>query len=123
LKDATAHIKPLAAILKTIRLIISFYKSFAFTSNLITIVCIGLILYYGEKGIHILQPLIWFKLFTLFTIVYVINSYKRNEFYYYRNLGLSKLKLWIPILSFDFVIFLISVIMIAKAAYEAHPGN
>lgn len=56
-------------------------------------------------------------------LVYSTNSYKKNEFYYYKNLGLSKLKLWPPILVFDFLFFLIALITIASNNYEPLPGS
>jgi hypothetical protein len=107
--------------IKKIRLILTFYKSFAFASNLITLVCGVLIHGFGAKGIYIIQPIFWFKIFTLAIIVFFIQSYKKNEFYYYKNLGISKLNLWIPTLIFDFVTFLVLIITVASQNYETHP--
>ena len=86
------------------RLILTFYSSFAFISTIITIVC-GWLTY--KQGILFYSPLFWFKIFTIGVIVYFINGYKSNEFYYYRNLGLTKRFLWITTISFDFTMFLI----------------
>jgi type III secretory pathway component EscU len=61
-------------------------------------------------GISIFTVLIWFKLITLGIIVYYINSYKKNEFYYYQSLGLSKLFLWISTILIDLSLFVISII-------------
>src|SRR5690606_28702420 len=99
----------------TIRLIITFYKSFAFASNLITLSCLYLIILYAEKAIYIVQALIWFKIGTLGMIFYYIQNYKRDEFYYYKNLGLAKKHLWISTLTFDFVLFLILSLLTLKA--------
>lgn len=109
--------------MKTVRLILTFYKSFALTSYLITFICLGLLYGFGEKGIYLIQVLFWFKIFTLAVIVYSVNIYKRNEYYYYKNLGLSKLTLWIPILIFDFTFFLTSIIILASNLHEAQPGS
>jgi len=113
--------------MKTIRLILTFYKSFAFISFLITFICLGLIsgfiLVGDPKGISFIQILFWFKIFTLAITVYTINFYKKNEFYYYKNLGLSKLKLWIPIITFDFLFFLVTIIFLASTLYETQPGS
>jgi len=103
-----------------IRLILTFYKSFAFASNLISLVCIVLIYGFGKNGIYLIQPFFWFKIFTLAAIVFFVHSYKNNEYYYYRNLGLSKLNLWLPILVFDFILFLVSMITVASINYETH---
>ncbi len=109
--------------MKTLRLIVTFYKSFAFLSSLLTLICLFLIYQYGENGIHILQILFWFKLITLGSIFYFINSYKKAEFYYYKNLGISKLQLWIPVLIFDFSLFLFSAILLATKLHDTLPRS
>ena len=113
--------------MKALRLILTFYKSFAFLSFLITFICLGLlsgfILVVGPKGISFIQTLFWFKIFTLAVIVYFINVYKKNEFYYYKNLGISKFMLWIPILIFDFLFFLISMVILAAYLHDTLPGS
>lgn len=107
--------------MKTIRLILTFYKSFAFTSLLITFICMGLVYGYGEKGVQIIQLLIWFKIIMLAIIVYSISRFKRNQFYYYKNLGVSRLTLWASTLIFDFLFFLIAIITLAIKLNETHP--
>lgn len=109
--------------MKTLRLILTFYKSFALTSLLLTLVCLYFIIEYGQNGIHILQYLFWFKLLSMAAIYYFVDSYKEAEFYYYKNLGLTKQKLWIPILIFDFSIFLISAIILAADLHETLPRS
>lgn len=109
--------------MKPIRLILTFYKSFAFTSFLITFICLALLYGFGAKGIYIIQALFWFKIFTLAITVYFVNIYKKNEFYYYKNLGISKLILWIPILIFDFLFFLITIIVLASNLHETLTGS
>ena len=109
--------------MKTIRLLLTFYQSFAFTSFLITFVCLGLLFGFGAKGISMIQALFWFKIFTLASIVYSTNVYKKNQFYYYKNLGLSKTALWIPVLIFDFLFFLISIIILASYLHETLPRS
>lgn len=109
--------------MKTIRLIITFYKSFAFLSFLITFACFYIMDQSGKNGIYVLQALFWFKIFTLGIIVLFTNSYKKNEFYYYKNLGVTKLTLWLPILIFDFLSFIIPLITIASYNYGTHPGG
>jgi len=94
--------------MKVLRLTLNFYSSFAFASWMITILCV--IISYTQ-GINIFTALFWFKIITLGIIVYFINNYKRNEFYYYKNLGLSKKVLWISSLTFDFILFLTLIII------------
>jgi len=97
--------------MKTIRSITHFYKSFAFASWIITLSCV-FIAYY--QGIMAFTALFWFKIITLGLIVYFISSYKRDEFYYYKNLGLSKLHLWVSTLLFDFILFIFLIVLTLK---------
>lgn len=90
--------------MRTLRLIGTFYKSYIIASSITTISCMNLIYLYG---ISIVTVLFWFKLITLGVIVYYINSYKKNEFYYYQNLGLSRLFLWTSTIIIDVLLFVI----------------
>lgn len=109
--------------IKTIRLLLTFYKSFAVASFAITFACLFLMFGFKANGIYMIQVLFWFKIATLALIVYSVNSYKSKEFYYYKNHGLSNRKLWLPILVFDFLVFLISIITIASKLHEALSGS
>ena len=106
--------------MKQLRLLITFYKPIALTSYILTAICLYTLY---TQGLSSFQPLFWFKIFTLGLFVYYINNYKRQEYYYYKNLGFSKLKLWIPILIFDFSVFLISMIIIALKIHETQIGS
>jgi hypothetical protein len=90
-------------LLKKIRLIVLFYRNFWLASLLITLACLGL---FWEYGYSIFATLFWFKLATLFIIYRYIRSYKSKEFYYYQNLGVSKMLLWISTLSVDLLVYL-----------------
>ena len=92
--------------MKTLRLLLTFYKSFAFASVIITLSCMSIIF---TEGIKTITALIWFKIVTLFLIFFFINNYKRNEFYYYQNLGISKLFLWISTMAMDIIMFLLLI--------------
>jgi len=109
--------------MKQLRLILTFYKSFAIASFLITFICLGLMYGFGKNGIHMIQVFFWFKIFTLAVIVYSTNSYKKNQFYYYRNLGISKMKLWLPILIFDFLFFITTIIILAIYIHDTLPRS
>jgi len=49
-------------------------------------------------------------------IFFYIREYKSNEFYFYKNLGISKKALWTFSISFDLIIYFI-VIIIALSLY------
>lgn len=92
-----------------IKLVITFYNSFALLSILITFFSMA-ILY--ANGIRAFTALFWFKITSLAIIVYFIEGYKKKEFYYYRNLGFTNRRLWGITLVVDMVIFILSLILI-----------
>lgn len=96
-------------ILKTARSILSFYKNFFFLSFIITVICLVIFQKYGMNTFFVL---FWFKVITLFIIYYFIKSYKAKEFYYYRNLGISELVLWMTTFLFDFSLFILLLLLI-----------
>jgi cyanate permease len=89
---------------RTIRLLWTFYSGFCFASILITGVCLFL---YWEYGDSIYDTLICFKLLTLLAIYFFINSYKQDQFYYYRNLKLTKWMLWTAAFAFDIALYVL----------------
>jgi hypothetical protein len=99
--------------MRTIRLLFTFYKLYAATSIIISLACFYSIYKY-ELGISSFSAFFWFKIITLGLIYYYIHSYKNNEFYYYKNLGLTKKQLWISTLIFDFIIFLVLLTLAIK---------
>lgn len=96
---------------KTLRLIWTFYMSFILISTLITLCCLIL---FKEYGFSIFSTLFWFKIATLGLTYYFINSYKHKEYYYYQNLGVSKVLLWVTTLLFDFALFIFFIIQLYK---------
>jgi hypothetical protein len=45
---------------------------------------------------------------------YLTNTYKHAEFYYYKNLGITRRLLWISALGLDMNVFLMAVFLIFK---------
>lgn len=90
------------------RLLLNFYKSFAISSCLITIVCVVLLFLHGLEPFF---TIFWFKVITEFIIIYIINFTKKPEFYFYKNLGLSKTKLWSLAMGLDGILFLLLTIL------------
>jgi hypothetical protein len=85
----------------------TFYKSFLLFSFVVTASCLSL---FWENGTSIFVVLFWFKIATLGLTYYFINSYKSKEYYYYLNLGVSKVMLWTTTLCFDFALFVFLII-------------
>jgi len=85
-------------LLRKLSLLLTFYRNFWLANTLITLMCCFLLWEYGQS---IYKVLFCLKAFTLFIIYQYIRSYKKNEFYYYQNLGLSKTILWTYTFGFD----------------------
>lgn len=97
--------------LKTIRLIWTFYRNFIFFSLLVTACCMSV---FRAYGIGTFVALFWLKASTLGLTCYFINSYKDKEYYYYRNLSMSKTMLWSVTIGFDFLLFLFLLVITHK---------
>lgn len=93
-----------------IRLVFTFYKSFLLFSLLITIACLRT---FWMQGFAAFFGIFWCKLITLGITYYFINVNKKHEYYYYRNLGVSRTLLWTAALSFDFILFIFLIILAA----------
>ncbi|MGD1844398.1 MAG: hypothetical protein ACFB10_03280 [Salibacteraceae bacterium] len=94
--------------MRTIRLLLLFYQFYAYISLSLSLIC-AYILYTNGAGIFAI--VFWFKIFTLTTIVYFVHHYKRKTYPYFKNLGLPPRRLWVSTLTFDFVVFLVLVIL------------
>jgi len=93
---------------RIIRLIWTFYKNFLPLSIIITAFCLRAFWIYGFSAFF---GIFWGKIVTLGLTYYLINSNKKNEYYYYQNLGLAKTLLWAATLVFDFVFFLLLIFL------------
>ena len=105
------YFTPLMRTIKIARLIWTFYKSFLFSSIVITACCLEL---FQKYGFSIFVALFWLKIATLILTYNFINKSKKNEYYYYLNLGVTKLLLWVITLGFDFILFLVLIIQTHK---------
>jgi hypothetical protein len=93
---------------KIIRLTWTFYRNFLLLSAIITAFCARAFWMYGFAGFF---GIFWCKIATLGLTYYLINTRKKNEYYYYQNLGVGKRLLWSITLSFDFALFLLLLML------------
>lgn len=105
-------------ILRTIRLLLTFYRSFFIANLLITLICLGL---FREYGFSIFSTLFWLKGASMAIVFYFIRDYKKREFYYYLNLGLSRGVLWRATLLFDFCLYLLLLLYVYKSFMSTTP--
>jgi hypothetical protein len=96
---------------KTIWLILTFYRSFFFVSLVIAACSLSI---FWKYGFSVFFGLFWLKIATLGLTYYFINSYKSKEYYYFQNLGVSKVLLWALTLTFDFALFIFLIIQTYK---------
>jgi hypothetical protein len=98
-------------LLKIIKFILTFYRNYFIATTAITICCIWI---FHKNGISSFFPLFWFKIVTLGLIYFFIKKYKEKEIYYYQNLGVSQIILWSSTVTFDLVLFIVSLIITYK---------
>ncbi len=87
-----------------LRSLLTFYKSFALLTLIINVFCIAIIV---KTEFRLFPLMFWFRAAVVTIIFYFISDYKRQEFYYYQNLGISKSTLWVSIFAFDLTLFLL----------------
>jgi hypothetical protein len=102
--------------LKTIRLIVTFYKGFAAASLSLSAIC-AYIYYSWNTGVLVIMPLFWFKAAFYVLVWYYIKTSKRKEFYYYHALGISKRVLWTSAISLDFTLYILVMILTNKLSH------
>lgn len=94
--------------IKKIRLLFTFYRNYIWVSVCINVACAYLLWIYGMS---IYSALFWFKIFTLGASFYLVNEYKKHEYFYFYAFGVSKKTLWISTLAFDLVLFYLILIL------------
>jgi hypothetical protein len=93
---------------KIIRLTWTFYKNFLLLSAIVTALCTRAFWIYGLAGF---SGIFWCKIATLGLTCYLVNTHKKNEYYYYQNLGITKTLLWTLTLSLDLALFLLLLML------------
>jgi hypothetical protein len=94
------------ATMRTLKLISRFYGGLFLPNFLVTISALYMQYTYGPKAHEVMGVLFWYKVITLPLILYTAIHYKKQELYYYQNLGVSKLTLGICTSVFDFSLWL-----------------
>jgi hypothetical protein len=92
---------------KAFRAIFTFYLNHFFTGLCLTLCSIWL---FDVFGIAALTIICWFKGITMAIIYFVVSDYRKKQFFYYQNLGISKNFLWITTLGIDLVLFIVLMI-------------
>ncbi len=89
-----------------LKLIAGFYRNFFVASLAISLTCAYLLM---ELGVASLFYLFWFRVITLGLIVYYIRDYKKRDFYFYDNLGMSRRTLWTVTMLCEAMLFILLI--------------
>jgi len=96
---------------KKLQLIWIFYKGFSVVHMSINLVALVMV---WNTGFSLLSFLLWLKIISSGTIFYFIHQYKQKEYYYFQNLGLSRVFIWVSISGFDFFLFVLLILQTYK---------
>jgi hypothetical protein len=95
------------------KLILLFYRQWAFASGLATAICVGFV---ALTTVGMLPIFLFFKVSIMALIWYVMREWGARRLYYFTNLGLSPRLLWSWSMAIDTTIFIIC--MAAAVAYN-----
>jgi hypothetical protein len=96
---------------RTLRLLLTFYRSTIAFSLAVTLACSSIL---WINGLRSFVFIFWFKIITLAITAYFINSYKKKELFYFRNLGISRSSLW----SFTLILDMLFYIAVLTLTYQ-----
>jgi len=97
--------------MRSLKLITRFYTGIFLANFLVTLSCIYLLRHFGHSAQKILGLLFWYKIITIAGLFYTSVYYRKNELYYYQNLGVSKLQLGIATSLFDFSVWVVLMLI------------
>jgi len=97
--------------MRTIKLITRFYGGIFLANFLVTLSCVFMMQHAGHDAPQLLPVFFWYKIITIGLIFYTAIHYKKNELYYYQNLGISKRRLIISTSIFDFLTWVIFIVL------------
>ena len=90
---------------------LQFYRSIMVANVAVSLGALSIIYVYDTGPFVII---FWFKIVVLLFSLYAHSSYRRAEFYYYMNLGISKKQLWITAILVDLILFVLLFILTLK---------
>jgi hypothetical protein len=91
---------------RSARILITFYKNFVVLSLLLNVICNRLFFLFGFS---IFIGLFWIKIISYLVAFFFVNSNKKNEYFFYQNIGFKRKFLWLTTTGFDFVLFIITI--------------
>ncbi|MGN6395256.1 MAG: hypothetical protein ACTHMI_06820 [Mucilaginibacter sp.] len=92
--------------MRNLKLIKRFSRGIIPVNFLVTIISVYAIASHRDQANKLIGTYFWGKIITLALMIFFAMASRRNELYYYQNLGLSKQKLAFTIGLFDFGLWL-----------------
>lgn len=86
-----------------VRLLLTFYRNF-FPLSLVISLSLTYFFFKFDSGFPAIHVLL--KLVSLWLIYYFLSTYKKKEWFYFRNLGYTITRLFLITFCFDFLLFL-----------------
>lgn len=103
--------------IQKLKLCLIFYRSCGFVSLLVSLICAYFFL---KDGVSVYMPLFWLKAISVALVYFYIKEYRKHEFYFYKNLGISKKALWVFYFSFDLFIHICLTVFSLNLNYEKY---
>jgi hypothetical protein len=100
--------------LKVLRLYFTFFQGFFLPAFLISLGGSAILFVWGMQAF---MAVFWYKIVTMFVLYSFVKRYKKKEFFYYQNLGLSLLKLWSFALIIDMFLFITLIVVARKLVF------
>jgi hypothetical protein len=97
--------------MRTLKLIARFYRGIFLVNFFVTIVTVYAITFHRDQANKLIGTFFWGKIITIALIIYFAFTAKKKELYYYQNLGVSKQKLAITTGLFDFLLWLMLIVL------------
>ena len=93
------------------KLLWTFYRYSAVPNGFMTLICATL---FWEYGPPIFAAQLFLKVVTMTIVSLFVRSHYKHEFYYYQNLGLTRVFLWTITLFFDLLIYFTVLFVLAS---------
>lgn len=88
-----------------------FYRQHCKGCFLITLIC-GLLIY--QAGLVVIAPIIWLKAAVWGISIWYDLTFKKSTFYFYKNLGICKQKLYTVVSLADFLLLVLWCILLLQ---------
>jgi len=100
--------KTINRIIRKTGILFTFYRYFMWVSLFMNGVCAYFL---WRNGMSIYATLFWLKIFSMGASLYLVNDFRKQEYFYFYNFGLCKKTLWGATLSFDLLMFFVFMIL------------